>query len=234
MPLHTTESAATNSALPLLSAIVDCFLVHAVIGYQPSLPRNHDAVPLTLSRPASPALSESPYVNTEPTRALFTASRLSVVGRTVMIPGFPRRSRRIDLMFLMSCRSHVQGLMRLSHCTTQVSSANPQQFSNKLSVHSLFACRHPLLICLTAFPTQCWSALERGHVELFQRAFHIRSINSEVVHLLRFCQGSSEVARWCCRHFAAFELQVSARFSEDFFDDLVRSSQQQVVHMEYE
>ena len=34
--------------------------------------------------------------------------------------------------------------------------------------------------------------------------------------------------------FTALELQVSAQFSEDFLDDLVRSSQQQVVHMECE
>ena len=66
------------------------------------VPRNHDAFPLTLNRSASPAQSESPYVNTEPTGALFTASRLSVVGRIVTIPGFPRKYRRIDLMFLMS------------------------------------------------------------------------------------------------------------------------------------
>ena len=102
MPSPAPESAATNSASPLLSAIVDCLLLDAVTGYQPSLPRNHDAVPLTLKRTASPAQSESPYVNTEPTGALFTTSRLSVVGRTVMIPGFPWRYRRIDLMFLMS------------------------------------------------------------------------------------------------------------------------------------
>ena len=44
------EYAATNSASSLLSAIVDCFLPDAVIWYQPSLPRNHDAVPLTLNR----------------------------------------------------------------------------------------------------------------------------------------------------------------------------------------
>ena len=75
-----------------LSAIVDCFLLDAVIGYQPTLPRNHDAVPLTLNRSPSPALSESPYVNTEPTGALFTASRLSVVGRTV-VPGSTKVSQ---------------------------------------------------------------------------------------------------------------------------------------------
>ena len=41
----SSDSAATNSASPLLSAIVDCFLFIAVIGYQPSLPFTHDAVP---------------------------------------------------------------------------------------------------------------------------------------------------------------------------------------------
>ena len=82
LPSQAPESVATNSASPLLSAIVDCFLLDAVIGYQPSLPRNHDAVPLTLNTSASPAQSASLYVNTEPTGALFTASRLSVVGRT--------------------------------------------------------------------------------------------------------------------------------------------------------
>ena len=96
MPSQPPECAATNPASPLSSAIVDCFLLDAVIGYQPSLPRNHDAVPLTLNRSASPAQSESPHVNTEPTRVLVTASRLSVVGRTVMIAGFPRRYRRIS------------------------------------------------------------------------------------------------------------------------------------------
>ena len=81
-----TNSASTNSASPLLSAIVDYFVLDAVIGYHPSFPRNHDAVPLTLNRPASVAQSESPYFNTKPTGALFTACRLSVVGRTVIIP----------------------------------------------------------------------------------------------------------------------------------------------------
>ena len=58
-------------------------------------------------------------------------------------------------------------------------------------------------------------------------------INSEVVPLLLH-QGSAHVARWFRRHLAGLELQVSAQFSEDFLDDLVRSSQQQVVHVEYE
>ena len=91
------ESAATNSAWPLLSAIIDCSVLDAVVGYQPSLPRNHDAVLLALNRSAYPAQSESPYVSTEPTGALFTTSRLSVVGRT-------------HSSYL--CRLHVQGLMR--------------------------------------------------------------------------------------------------------------------------
>ena len=52
--------------------------------------------------------------------------------------------------------------------------------------------------------------------------------------LLRVYQGSFQVARWFCRHFAALELQVSAQCTKDFFDDLVRSSQQQVVQVEYE
>ena len=102
IPSQAPESAATNSASPLLIAIFDCFLLDAVIGYQPSLPRNHDTVPFTLNRSASPAQSEPPYVNTDPTRTLFTASKLSVVGRTIIIPGFSRRYRKIDLMFLMS------------------------------------------------------------------------------------------------------------------------------------
>ena len=98
MPSQAPESAATNSASPLLSAIVDCFLLDAMIGNQPSLPRSHDAAPM-LNRSASPAQSETPYVNTEPTGALLTASKLSVVVRTVMIPRFPRRYRRIDLVY---------------------------------------------------------------------------------------------------------------------------------------
>ena len=46
MPSQATESEATCS---LPSAIVDCLLLDAVIVYQPSLPRNHDAIPLTLN-----------------------------------------------------------------------------------------------------------------------------------------------------------------------------------------
>ena len=63
MPSQAPDSAATNSASSLPSAIVDCFLLEAVIGYQPSLPCTHDAVPLTLNRSASQAQSESPYVS---------------------------------------------------------------------------------------------------------------------------------------------------------------------------
>ena len=48
-----------------------------------------------------------------------------------------------------------------------------------------------------------------------------------------FYQGSSQVACWFCRHFAALELEVSDQFSEEFLDDLVRSSQQQVVHVDF-
>ena len=124
MPSQAPESAATNSALPRLTAIVDWFLRDAVIGYQPGLPCNHDPVPLTLNRSASLAQSESPYVNTEPTGALFTASRLSVVGRTLMIPGFPRKCRRIDLTCLTSV-SVARPRLGFRHRTTQVSSVNP-------------------------------------------------------------------------------------------------------------
>ena len=101
-PSQAPDSAATNSASPLLRASVDCFWLVAVIGYQPNLPYTHDAVPLTLDRSASPARSASPYVNTEPSAARFTASKLKDVGCTFMIPGFPRKYRKIDLMFLMS------------------------------------------------------------------------------------------------------------------------------------
>ena len=75
VPSQAPDSAATNSPSPLLSAIVDCFLLLAVIGYQPSLPFTHDEVPLTLNRSASLAQSASPDVNTEPSGARFTASR---------------------------------------------------------------------------------------------------------------------------------------------------------------
>ena len=104
VPLLSQARALTSSRVQRPTQLRHCcvrsltFLLDAVIGYHPSLPRNHDGVPLTLNRSASPAQSESRYVNTEPTGGLFTASRLSVVGRT----GFPRRYRRIDLMFLMS------------------------------------------------------------------------------------------------------------------------------------
>ena len=108
MPSQVPESAATNSASPLLSAIVDCFLLDAVIGYQQSLPHNHDAVLPTLSRSASPAQSESPHVNTELHKNSFRSFQIEY---TVMIPGFPRRYRRIDLM--CPCRSNVHGLMKL-------------------------------------------------------------------------------------------------------------------------
>ena len=70
MPSQSPESEANNLSSPLLSAIVDCFLLDAVIGYQPSLPRNHDAEPLTLNRSAPPAQSESTHDVTEPTGAL--------------------------------------------------------------------------------------------------------------------------------------------------------------------
>ena len=212
-PSQALNSAATtNSASPLLRALVDCFLLDAVIGYQPSLPCTHDVFPLTLNRSASPAQSESSYVSTEPSAALVTASRLSVVGGTAMIPGFPRRNRRIDLMFLISVSLARRGLDEaFLHRTTTVSSVNAWKFSNELSVNSLLACRHLLLTRLTAFPSQCWCALERGHVELLQHAFHVCSINSEIVLLLRFHQGSSQVACWFHRHLAALELQVPAQ-----------------------
>ena len=80
-------------------------------------------------------------------------------------------------------------------------------------------------------PSQRWWASERGHVELFQHAFHIRGINSEVVLLLCLYQGSSQVAHWFCGDLATLEFQVVSRLSKDFADDLVRSSQQQVVHV---
>ena len=78
--VHRLQTALqTNSASPLLSAIVDGFLLVAVIGHKPSLPFTHDAVPLTLNRSASPAQSASPYVNAEPSGARFAASRLKNV-----------------------------------------------------------------------------------------------------------------------------------------------------------
>ena len=49
MPSQPPDSVGTNSASPLLSEIVDCFLLVAVIGYQPSLPFTHDAVPQRVS-----------------------------------------------------------------------------------------------------------------------------------------------------------------------------------------
>ena len=97
--LHGVEQPTQLHHCCVRSSIVFC---STRVGYQPSLPRDRDAAPLTLNRQAPPAQSEYPYANTEPSRALFTDSRLSVVGRTVMIPGVPRRYRRIDLMFLLS------------------------------------------------------------------------------------------------------------------------------------
>ena len=101
--LHRLQTAQQPILVfSLLGAIVDCFLLVAVGGYQPSLSFTHDAVPLTLNRSASPAKTALPHVNTEPSGARFTASKLKVIGCTVMIPGFPRRYRWIHLMFLMS------------------------------------------------------------------------------------------------------------------------------------
>ena len=61
----------------------------------------------------------------------------------------------------------------------------------------------------------------------------MRGVNSEVV-LLYLYQGSSQVACWFCRHLATLEYQIADQFSKVFTDDLVCSSQQQVVHVEYE
>ena len=149
MPSQAPESAATTSASPLQSAIVDFFLLDAVIGYQPCLPRNHDPVPLTLSRSASPAQSESPHVSCEATGALFTASRLSVVGRTLMIPGLPRRYRKID--FSCPCWSHVhlhfKGLMRPvpSHSASQLGQSTTvfQQGARRLCIRLQASPSHP-------------------------------------------------------------------------------------------
>ena len=60
------QSAATNSASPLLSAVVDCFLLDAMIGNQPSLSFTHDALPLTLNRSASPAQSVQDFHEASP------------------------------------------------------------------------------------------------------------------------------------------------------------------------
>ena len=137
-------------------------------------------------------------------------------------------------MFLMSASLARPRLDEVFPVTTQVSSVNPQKLSNELSVDSSLASKHLLLIGLTASPSQCWCALERGHVELLQHAFHVRSINAEVVPFLRSHQGSAQVACWLCRHLVALEVPISAPLSEDFCDGLVRSSQQQVVQKECE
>ena len=127
---HRLQSAATLSGSPLLSAIVDGVL----IGYQPSLPRTHDAVPLTLNRSASPAQSEPPFVNTESTGVLFTASRLSIVGRTIMIPGFPRKYRRILFMFLTSVSLARPRLDEAFSIAQRRSARSVHDTSHKLSV----------------------------------------------------------------------------------------------------
>ena len=87
MPSQAQESAATNSASPLLSAIVDCFPLDAMIGNQPSLPLSHDAVPLVLNRSASPAQSESP------------SSTLSPQELSSQLPGWCRRPHSHDSRF---------------------------------------------------------------------------------------------------------------------------------------
>ena len=75
-----------------------------------------------------------------------------------------------------------------------------------------------------------------GLHELLQDAFHVCGINSKVVPLIRFHKGSSPSPQesYRFRHLLALDRQVSVQFSDDFSDDLVRSSQQQVVHVEYE
>ena len=227
MPSQAPESAATSSASPLLSVIVDCFLFDAVIGYQPSLLRNPDA----LNRSVSPAQSESPYINTEPTGALFTASRVSVVGRTVMIPGFPRMYRRINLMFLMSV-SLARPRLDEAFPVAQRKSARPV-FQH--AVGRLFVPLQESLSHLSHGVPSAVLVSSCGHVELFQHAFHIRGINFQKLYppfLPKFVPSRALV--FFCRHLAALELQVSTQSSEDFLDDLARSSQQQVVHVEYE
>ena len=42
----------------------------------------------------------------------------------------------------------------------------------------LLACRQRFPIGLKVFPSRCWCAVERGHVELLQHAFHVRSIST--------------------------------------------------------
>ena len=90
-PMRSQAPERAGSPSPLLSAIVDYFLLVVVMGYQPNLPHTHDAIPLTL-RSASPTRSASPCVNTKP-----SGHRLHI-----MIPRFPRKYRKIDLMFLTS------------------------------------------------------------------------------------------------------------------------------------
>ena len=152
-----------------------------------------------------------------------------------MIPRFPLRYRRIDLVFLMP----------VSLARPRLDEASPSHSASQLGRSTtVFQQAVWRLRPLAGIPFSSVSRrsqrsvgelfLERGHVELLRHAFHIRSINSQVVPFLRFYQGSSQVARCFCRHLAAFELQVSAQFSEDYFGDLVRSSQQQMVQMEYE
>ena len=101
---------------------------------------------------------------------------------------------------------------------TQVSSVGPLQFSKKLSVDFLSPSHLSHGVPIAA--SSILSTYEASDPKLY--TFH------------RFYQGSFQVALRFCRHLAALELQISDQFSEDFFDDLVRSSQGQVVHVEYQ
>ena len=68
LPQAHAFTGSTECSDQLTFAIAECDRwLDAVIGYQPNFLRNHDAVPLTLKRSASPSQSESPHVNTEPT-----------------------------------------------------------------------------------------------------------------------------------------------------------------------
>ena len=80
-------SAATISASPLVSAIVDCFLLVAVTGCQACLPQIHLRCPTHAVLSESLAQSESLNANAEPSHAHFAASNPNCNDSTDITPG---------------------------------------------------------------------------------------------------------------------------------------------------
>ena len=158
IPSQAPNDPVTVSASPLLSAIVDCFLLVAVMGYQLWFPRIHDAVPLTLRLSESPVQWESLNVKTEPSHAPFAVVKPNCNGSIVITPGLALQHIKIDLMF--SCLFHLlgQGSTSLSH---RRSAVDQLQFANQRSIHAMFKIA---AVLLRRSPAHSNRTLERCHV----------------------------------------------------------------------